>query len=454
MAFRGFAHYTPTCSACCRCPRHGVHPKDLFINGAINVARLIDQVPAALDSPLAAAPTAAGSTPRVWGVMLAWTKFASICSGNDTCNGRCSTADRIRALVVVNLLIQSMVMCGPKHPSSSSDASGAGSSGSSGSVSGADATTRQCGAWMRSIFQSPSDLPADTDGSAVPWLQLMVRTLAAAASALKAAVAAEASSSDTSRDEMPVPGTIAARFMHESPQYLLSYITTGFGFVWTLAWTVLHPEAGGPAATVIAAVGQAAAAAATHAGEDGSTAINASAAAVASAPEPAAVALAGAPERAARAAAAREQLGKMLKAVQDTLAAFLAMMQAQQEALSRAPERVPQPPRQLGRPSHVCDDISVEVGNILGPDALARLAEMGPLKCHQLPVLCACNYPGCVDLSGLSEVECGGGSMSRCSGCKAVRYCSKACQKAHWAQGHKAVCQALQAAAEAGVGGP
>jgi hypothetical protein len=33
-----------------------------------------------------------------------------------------------------------------------------------------------------------------------------------------------------------------------------------------------------------------------------------------------------------------------------------------------------------------------------------------------------------------------GASLSRCGGCKAVRYCSEACQREHWAV-HKALCK-------------
>jgi hypothetical protein len=39
----------------------------------------------------------------------------------------------------------------------------------------------------------------------------------------------------------------------------------------------------------------------------------------------------------------------------------------------------------------------------------------------------------------------GGAKLRRCAGCRAVRYCSPACQKAHWRQ-HRAACEAAQRA--------
>jgi hypothetical protein len=39
----------------------------------------------------------------------------------------------------------------------------------------------------------------------------------------------------------------------------------------------------------------------------------------------------------------------------------------------------------------------------------------------------------------------GGAKLRRCAGCRAVRYCSAACQKAHWRE-HRAACEAAQRA--------
>eukprot|EP00798_Chlamydomonas_sp_ICE-L_P007285 gene7285-401_t len=38
----------------------------------------------------------------------------------------------------------------------------------------------------------------------------------------------------------------------------------------------------------------------------------------------------------------------------------------------------------------------------------------------------------------------GGKQFSRCSACRSARYCSKECQTAHWASGHKKECKKLQ----------
>jgi hypothetical protein len=48
-----------------------------------------------------------------------------------------------------------------------------------------------------------------------------------------------------------------------------------------------------------------------------------------------------------------------------------------------------------------------------------------------------------------SEQQVVGGKQTLCSGCRGVRYCGRACQKAHWKQ-HKAVCKALAAGSAAG----
>jgi hypothetical protein len=64
----------------------------------------------------------------------------------------------------------------------------------------------------------------------------------------------------------------------------------------------------------------------------------------------------------------------------------------------------------------------------------------------------ACNNPACMTFSGPSESSMVQGSISRCSSCRAARYCSKKCQRAAWKQ-HKPVCKVLTAAAAAAVAG-
>jgi hypothetical protein len=63
----------------------------------------------------------------------------------------------------------------------------------------------------------------------------------------------------------------------------------------------------------------------------------------------------------------------------------------------------------------------------------------------------ACNNPACTTFSGPSESSIVQGSTSRCSSCRAARYCSKSCQRAAWKQ-HRPVCKALTAAAAGTLG--
>jgi hypothetical protein len=65
----------------------------------------------------------------------------------------------------------------------------------------------------------------------------------------------------------------------------------------------------------------------------------------------------------------------------------------------------------------------------------------------------ACNNPACTTFSGPSEANLVQGSTSKCSSCRAARYCSKACQRAAWKQ-HRPMCKALTAAAPAATAEP
>ncbi|KAF8069676.1 Histone H2B.3 [Scenedesmus sp. PABB004] len=69
--------------------------------------------------------------------------------------------------------------------------------------------------------------------------------------------------------------------------------------------------------------------------------------------------------------------------------------------------------------------------------ALQRLEQALCAECV-LPSLADCNNPTCTSVGGT-------GKGSRCSGCKAARYCCKECQAAHWPQ-HKAACKRLSRA--------
>ena len=62
------------------------------------------------------------------------------------------------------------------------------------------------------------------------------------------------------------------------------------------------------------------------------------------------------------------------------------------------------------------------------------------LELAQLTATLSCSNLRCANLEG------GGVKGGRCSGCMAVRYCSKACALASWRAGHKQACKALAAA--------
>jgi hypothetical protein len=64
----------------------------------------------------------------------------------------------------------------------------------------------------------------------------------------------------------------------------------------------------------------------------------------------------------------------------------------------------------------------------------------------------ACSNPSCSNFSGPSEAKLVAGSSSKCSSCRAARYCGRACQKEHWKH-HKPVCKGLAAAVK-GASGP
>ena len=52
--------------------------------------------------------------------------------------------------------------------------------------------------------------------------------------------------------------------------------------------------------------------------------------------------------------------------------------------------------------------------------------------------------PTCASCGTTAAIR--GGKLKRCTGCKAVSYCTRDCQVAHWAQ-HKLVCKQLEQAA-------
>ncbi len=74
------------------------------------------------------------------------------------------------------------------------------------------------------------------------------------------------------------------------------------------------------------------------------------------------------------------------------------------------------------------------------PCALPPLLALPPSPQGALPRLRVCGNPRCGNFTERSE---GALPLKQCGGCRAVRYCGKACQEAHWREGHKAECKAL-----------
>ena len=77
----------------------------------------------------------------------------------------------------------------------------------------------------------------------------------------------------------------------------------------------------------------------------------------------------------------------------------------------------------------------------VGPLPAAAGAEQQQLEAARALGALRCANVACANVSGVSE-----GSLRRhtCGGCRAVRYCSQACNKAAWAA-HKRACRLLQA---------
>ena len=77
-------------------------------------------------------------------------------------------------------------------------------------------------------------------------------------------------------------------------------------------------------------------------------------------------------------------------------------------------------------------------------ELLQELLLLGQLLIEEVPSPIGCNYPGCGDLRGLSELTA---SCKTCTGCGVVKYCSRACQVGHW-KAHKDLCKRLQGQVE------
>jgi hypothetical protein len=73
-------------------------------------------------------------------------------------------------------------------------------------------------------------------------------------------------------------------------------------------------------------------------------------------------------------------------------------------------------------------------------------AVLGALQHVVIPEQPGCSNPRCCCMEGVSEAAM---QTQVCVACRGARYCSTACQRAHWKGGHKEACKAVQAATEA-----
>jgi hypothetical protein len=85
-------------------------------------------------------------------------------------------------------------------------------------------------------------------------------------------------------------------------------------------------------------------------------------------------------------------------------------------------------------------------GSKKGLSAEEVAAVLGALQHVVIPGQPGCSNPRCCGMEGPSEAEM---KTQVCAACRGARYCSAACQRAHWKAGHKEVCKAAQAAAKA-----
>ncbi len=76
------------------------------------------------------------------------------------------------------------------------------------------------------------------------------------------------------------------------------------------------------------------------------------------------------------------------------------------------------------------------------PGALPPPLALPPTRSGALPRLRVCGNPRCGNFAERSE---GALPYKQCGGCRAVRYCGKDCQGAHWREGHRAQCKAMAA---------
>jgi hypothetical protein len=92
--------------------------------------------------------------------------------------------------------------------------------------------------------------------------------------------------------------------------------------------------------------------------------------------------------------------------------------------------------------------------SVVGVKMAAGLRDAGAAVCAEFQLKLCCNNLGCTSMAKVGEMLLGS-SCKLCSGCKAARYCSKACQDAAWKQGHNKVCKRITkaAAAAAAAGG-